>query len=103
MTDADRIYQLEEQVAYLTALLLPPDMPVPDEWGLTRREQRVYAHMASRPVATLEGILFAIGEGRVLENQNVNVTLCKLRKKLPAGYRIVNVRGVGWRLERPDA
>lgn len=50
----------------------------------------------------LRAVLFAIGEGRVLGNQNVNVALCELRKKLPAGYRIVNIWGVGWRLERPD-
>lgn len=99
MTPADRIAELEEQVAYLTALLVPPDIPTPDEWGLTRREQRVYAHLASRTVATFEGIMFAIGQGRVLENQNVNVTLCRIRKKLPDGYRIVSVRGVGWRLD----
>lgn len=100
--DADRIAELEEQVAQLTALLVPPDMPTPDDWGLTRRERRVYAHLASRPIATFEGVLFAIGEGRALENQNVNVALCNLRKKLPAGYRIVNIWGVGWRLEKPE-
>ena len=104
MTDAaDRIAELEEQVAHLTALLVPPDIPTPDEWGLTRREQRVYAHLASRPVATFEGILFAIGQGRVLEDQNVTVTIYKLRQKLPDGYQIVTIRSVGYQLERPDA
>ena len=35
MTDADRIAELEEQVA----LLVPLDMPTPDDWGLTRLER----------------------------------------------------------------
>ena len=82
------------------ALLVPPAILAPPEWGLTRREARVYAHLASRDVATREGVMYVIGDGRALEAQNLTVTVYSIRKKLPDNMRIETVWGIGYRLVR---
>lgn len=99
------IETLKERVRQLEAALVPPtDIPV--EWGLPNCEARLFAHLASRPVASKESCFHALYSDRVHEQpalQTVESHMSKLRRKIRRhGFDISGERFVGYRLIRPD-
>ncbi|RVC45469.1 winged helix family transcriptional regulator [Mesorhizobium sp. M4A.F.Ca.ET.090.04.2.1] len=93
---------LREQVRQLEETLAPSSTAVPDDWGLTTKERRVYACLASRREATRAAIRQALHSDwhsdPPTENA-VHVYISKLRKKLtPFGIAIITVWAEGYRL-----
>lgn len=100
----DRIEFLEERIRQLEEALMPSSVIVPIEYQLTAQEARVYAHLASRELATRQSIMMALYSDRSEEPELkiVDVFVCKMRRKLrPFGVRIETIWGQGYRLVRP--
>lgn len=98
----EEIETLRERVRQLEALLLPADTGVPSEWGLTRTEARLFVHLTSRQIATIDTIMTALygnRSGDEPDDRIVAVYLCKLRKKLSRyGVVIECIWGLGYSL-----
>ncbi|RVE90101.1 helix-turn-helix domain-containing protein [Sinorhizobium meliloti] len=93
---------LRERVRQLEELLAPTTVPVPIEFGLTGSEARVFAHLATRDMATKQSVMLALYSDRAdvePETKIVDVFVCKMRKKLARfGVTIETVWGQGYRL-----
>lgn len=97
---------LREQVRQLKQQLVEGGKNAPLSWGLTDRERRLYAHMASRELVTRESCM-AVLYGHMVappDPKIIDVWLCKLRRKLAGqGVEIVTHWGVGWSLAQKSA
>lgn len=97
---------LREQVRQLKQQLVEGGKNAPLSWGLTDRERRLYAHMASRELVTRESCM-AVMYGHMIappDPKIIDVWLCKLRKKLaPHGVHIETHWGIGWSLPQKSA
>lgn len=96
------IETLRERIAQLEAALVPADVAVPIEWGLTSREARLFAFLTTRDVATKSAIMQAL-YGDQLDDEPgmkiVDVFMCHLRRKLkPFAVDIRTVWGQGYAL-----
>lgn len=93
---------LRERIRQLEEVLAPSAVPVPVEFGLTGSEARVFAHLASRDIATKQSLMMALYSDRAdiePEPKIVDVFVCKMRKKLARyGVTIETVWGQGYRL-----
>lgn len=92
---------LREQVRQLKQQLVEGGTNAPLSWGLTDRERRLYAHMASRELVTRESCMMTLyGHMTAAPDAKIiDVWLCKLRRKLARqGVEIVTHWGVGWSL-----
>ena len=102
----EEILTLREEVRQLRELLTPTSIIVPLEYGLTNRQAQLYAHLASREMATKESIMLAIYSDQVdalPDIKIVDVFVCKLRKKLlPFGILIDTIWGQGYALRQPS-
>lgn len=102
ITDLQReIAILRERVRQLEEALVPASIAVPLEFGLTGAEARVFAHLASRDVATKQSLMLALYGDRPDEPEIkiVDVFVCKLRKKVARfGVNIETIWGQGYRL-----
>ncbi|MBB3608644.1 two-component system cell cycle response regulator CtrA [Rhizobium sp. BK602] len=100
----DRISMLEERIRQLEDALMPPTIVIPLEYRLTSSEARVYAHLASRDVATKQSIMLALYSDRIdlePEIKIVDVFVCKMRQKLKRFDVVIEtVWGHGYRLVR---
>ncbi len=96
--------ELRERIRFLEDALTPLEFQPPIEWQLTQKEAALYAHLASRSVATKNSIMAAIyspGVDDEPEIKIVDVFICKMRRKLkPFGITISTVWGVGYSLNR---
>ncbi|NTI27643.1 helix-turn-helix domain-containing protein [Rhizobium rhizogenes] len=83
---------------------MPSTLAAPIEYQLTSSESRVYAHLASRDLATKQSIMMALYSDRPDDEPEikiVDVFVCKLRKKLTRfGVLIETVWGQGYRLAK---
>lgn len=93
---------LRERVRQLEEVLAPSTIPIPLEFRLTSSEARVFAHLASRDIATKQSVMLALYSDRPdvePEAKIVDVFVCKLRKKVAGfGVTIETVWGQGYRL-----
>ncbi len=102
----NRVGELEERVRQLEEALSPLEFMSPPEWQLTANEARVFAHLASREMATKQSLMAVLYSGRSEEPgiKIVDVFICKLRRKIkPFGVSINTIWGQGWALERKAA
>lgn len=80
------IETLRERVRQLEDALIPPDVVVPLEWGLTASEARMFAFLTTRDIATKQQIHDALyglrPDGDDPEMKIIDVFVCKARKKL---------------------
>lgn len=97
------IQTLRERVRQLEEALAPSFVITPLEWQLTMSEARVFAHMATRAIATKQSIMMALYSNRTDEDPEikiVDVFVCKMRKKLSRfNIMIDTVWGQGYALQ----
>lgn len=97
----DENEQLRETVRQLQEVLVPA-RSFCARLGLTRQEDILFRHLASREIATQRSILLALYSDRADDPPGwniVSVMICKMRPKLrPHGISIELVWGVGYRL-----
>jgi len=98
------IETLRERIAQLEAALVPDDVALPIEWGLTSSEARLFAFLTTRDVAAKAAIMHALYGDRIddePEMKIVDVFVCKLRRKLkPFAVDIRTIWGQGYALTR---
>lgn len=96
--------ELRARVAELEEMLFKPGSFVaPIEWRLTAYEERVFAALLGKEIATRPHIMSALYDRPGVdpaEEKIVDVMICKLRSKLkPFDIGIETLWGRGWRLD----
>lgn len=100
---AERDEAVEELRQLRAAVLLEEEIAIPAKWRLTRQEQAVFRLLVGRELVTREAIR-ALALGDFTLDNLISVKIHHLRKKLgPHGVVIVNLHGVGYRLDGRDA
>ena len=97
----DEVETLREEVRQLKAMLVP-EVDIPERFGLTVMERRLFRHFASREIANYETLMAILAfEGGSERNDNTpRAHVFKMCRKLePHGVFIRNVWGRGYRLE----
>jgi DNA-binding response OmpR family regulator len=77
-------------------------LPIPLAWRLTPSERSIFRVLVTREVATKDAMMASLYSHRPCDEPGariLQVLVCKLRKKLPAGTTITNVWGIGYTLD----
>ncbi len=91
---------LEEQIAYLSAALVPHKF-CPPEWNLSGSEARILLAIEAKQFATADDLMAALywDKPEPAIPQAVHVFMSRVRKKMkPFGVEIMNLHGQGFYL-----
>lgn len=100
----DENARLREQLAAMRAALSECP-PLPEEWGLTPSQARVFSVLVRRPTPSRAAIMTALYSDRseadvVVDLKMVDIFILKIRRKLrPFGIEIRTLRGRGYALD----
>ena len=96
---------LRARIVELEAAFAVPD-PVAAHWDLSPSLARMFAALAARGSVSTDGLAVCC-VGRTdgcRSTDTVKAQIARLRQRLaPHGYRIMAIRGWGYRMEKPEA
>jgi DNA-binding winged helix-turn-helix (wHTH) protein len=93
----ETIAERDEEIRQLKAML-GQEILFPVEWKLTKTEGRLLGLILSKSpfLASREVIAHVVWNGDCPNDKNIQVQICKIRKKIPPGVVIVSRWGEGY-------